>query len=215
MARPLRAASGVLALVATLGACRLGRVTAGAPEGGPTGPSPGTQTAGEAADASPAGAAVPAGASASATPAAASAPDDAAPPVTGQELTGRVRHLLEAIGRDDAALASDILFPRDGWVATRDALDPGKDWDHHVAAPFRKAVHAFGRHHPGLDRAQVASIDLGAAVTQATPRRRGWKKPLWTVLGSRVTFLVDGHTRTLSIREMTSWRGAWYVTRLR
>jgi hypothetical protein len=32
---------------------------------------------------------------------------------------------------------------------------------------------------------------------------------------SRLTFVVDGHTRSLSIREMTAWRGAWYVTRLR
>jgi len=35
------------------------------------------------------------------------------------------------------------------------------------------------------------------------------------VKGSRLTFLVAGHTRTLSIREMTAWRGAWYVTRFR
>ena len=27
--------------------------------------------------------------------------------------------------------------------------------------------------------------------------------------------VVDGKTRTLSIREMTAWRGAWYVTRLK
>jgi hypothetical protein len=29
-----------------------------------------------------------------------------------------------------------------------------------------------------------------------------------------LTFVVDGRTHAMSIREMTAWRGAWYVTRL-
>jgi hypothetical protein len=215
--RRARAACASVALVATLGACRSGRVAAGATEAGiaATGTAAATAASeaarGDAADgdAPRAEAAAPAAGSPS------SPPDDAAPPVAGGELTGRVRHLLEAIGRDDATLAADILFPRDGWMATRDAPDPGKDWDRHVAAPFRKGLHALGRRHHGLDHAQLASIDLGASVTQTTPRRRGWKKALWTVQGSRITFVVDGRTQTLAIREMTAWRGAWYVTRLR
>jgi hypothetical protein len=35
------------------------------------------------------------------------------------------------------------------------------------------------------------------------------------VRDSRLTFVVDGRTKTLTIREMTAWRGAWYITRLR
>jgi glycine/D-amino acid oxidase-like deaminating enzyme len=142
-------------------------------------------------------------------------PDDSIPPTSSDDLTARARHLLEAVGKDDADLATDILFPRDGWLATRDAADPGKEWEKHVAGPFRKSVHAYARHHEELDRAQFVSLELGHVVVQSTPRRHGWKKPLWTVKGSRLTFLVNGHTRTLSIREMTAWRGAWYVTRLR
>jgi hypothetical protein len=145
----------------------------------------------------------------------ASPPDDSIPPTSGEELTARARHLLEAVGKDDPDLAADILFPRDGWLATRDAVDPGKEWEKRVAAPFRKSIHAHAKHHGELDRAQFVSLELGHVVVQSTPRRHGWKKPLWTVKGSRLTFVVDGHTRTLSIREMTAWRGAWYVTRLR
>ncbi len=150
-----------------------------------------------------------------AIPAAAQAPDDLAPPVAGEELTGRARHLLEAIGRDDATLAADLLFPRDGWMTLRDASDPGKDWERHVSGLFRRSVHALSRRHLGLERAQFASLELGRTVSQATPKRRGWTKPLWTVRDSRLTFVVDGRTKMLPIREMTAWRGAWYVTRLR
>jgi len=142
-------------------------------------------------------------------------PDDSIPPTSGDDLTARARHLLEAVGKDDPDLATDILFPRDGWLATRDAADPGKEWEKHVAGPFRKSVHASARHHAEIDRAQFVSLELGHVVVQSIPRRHGWKRPLWTVKGSRLTFLVDGHTRTLSVREMTAWRGAWYVTRLR
>jgi hypothetical protein len=142
-------------------------------------------------------------------------PDDAIPPNSSDELSERARHLLEAIGKDQADLAADILFPRDAWLAARDAPDLGKDWDTHVARPFRKAVHGLSRHHRDLDRAQSASLELGHAVTQATLRRHGWKKSLWVVHGSRLSFVVDGRTHTLPIRELTAWRGAWYVTRLR
>jgi len=141
--------------------------------------------------------------------------DDAIPQASSEELTSRARHLLEAISKDESELATDILFPRDGWIATRDAEDPGKEWEKRAASPFRRAVHALSRRHRDLDRAQFVSLELGHTVVQVTPRRHRWKKPLWTVSDSRMTFVVDGRTRTLPIREMTAWRGAWYVTRLR
>jgi hypothetical protein len=141
-------------------------------------------------------------------------PDDAIPPMASEELSARSRHLLEAIAKDDATLAADMLFPRDGWLATRDAVDAGREWEKRAAGPFRRAVHALSRHRKDIAGAQFVSFELGHAMTQVTPQRHGWKKALWTVTGSRMTFVVDGRTRTLSVREMTAWRGAWYVTRL-
>jgi hypothetical protein len=141
--------------------------------------------------------------------------DDAFPSGSGDELSARARHLLEAIAGGDAQLATDILFPRDGWLTTRDASDPGKEWEKRVAGPFRRAIRAMSRHHADFERARFVSMDMGQVVAQVTPRHHAWKKPLWTVRGCRLTFIVDGRTRTLPIREMTAWRGAWYVTRLR
>jgi hypothetical protein len=140
--------------------------------------------------------------------------DDAIPPTSSEELSVRARHLLEAIAQNNSELASDILFPRDGWLATRDAVDPGKEWEKRVAHPFQRALRVLSHRHPDLGRAQFASLELGHSMTQATPRRHGWQKPLWIVTGSRLSFVVDGRTRTLPVREMVAWRGAWYVTRL-
>jgi hypothetical protein len=149
------------------------------------------------------------------TPAPSASPPDDALPSDNAEIVVRARHLLDAIANDDAALASDILFPRDGWRATRDSADPGKDWDRHVSTPFRRAVHALARRRGGVSRAQFVSLDLGTTVVRATPSAHGWTKPLCTIHDSRLTFLVNGETRVLPVREMTAWRGAWYVTLLR
>ena len=138
--------------------------------------------------------------------------DDTIPATSSDELTARARHLLEAITKDDADLATDIVFPRAAWLGLRDAADPAREWDKKVDRPFRRALHALSRHAEG---AQFVSLELGHAVVQEPVKRHGWKKALWSVHGSRLTYVVDGHTRTLSIREMTAWRGAWYVTRLR
>lgn len=139
-------------------------------------------------------------------------PDDEIPPTSSDELTSRAKHLLEAVAKDDPDLAVDIEFPRDGWIAMRDAADPGKEWDDHVDERFRRGVHALAKH---ADGAQFVSLELGHEVVQETPKHHGWKKPLWTVHGSRLTYVVDGHTRHIVIHEMIGWRGAWYVTRLR
>ena len=52
-------------------------------------------------------------------------------------------------------------------------------------------------------------------MEQTRIKHRSWKKALWTVHESRITFMIDGRTRTLPVRELTGWRGAWYLTRLR
>ena len=140
--------------------------------------------------------------------------DDSIPPTSSDELNLRAKHLLEAMAQNNSDLASDFLFPRDGWVATRDALDPGKEWEKRVLHPFQRALRGLSRRHPDLVRAQFATLELGHSMTQATPKRHGWTKPLWVVSGSHLTFVVDGRTRTLPVREMVAWRGAWYVTRL-
>ena len=72
--------------------------------------------------------------------------------------------------------------------------------------------YALAKHSQG---AQFVSLELGHAVVQNAPKHHGWRKPLWTTHASRLTYVVDGHTRTIVIHEIIAWRGAWYVTRLR
>ena len=146
----------------------------------------------------------------------AAAPDDGALPAgASDELTLRAQHLFEAIMRDNPDLASDILFPRDAFETAHDATDPGRVWDGKLSASFRRGVHALHKRTKGIERGLFVSFEIGRTVTQATPRRHEWRVPLWRVPHARLTYLIDGRTARFDIGELTSWRGAWYVTKLR
>ena len=143
-------------------------------------------------------------------------PDDLVmPQVANEELSARMRHLLEAISQDNSELAGDVVFPRDAYVATRDAADPQKSWEKKVSGQFHRAVERTHKRTKGVENAKFVSFELGHAIVQLTPKKHDFKRPLWRVKHSKVTFTIEGKTRHLDIAEMTAWRGAWYVTRLR
>ncbi|HEY2513446.1 MAG TPA: hypothetical protein VGI39_21405 [Polyangiaceae bacterium] len=139
----------------------------------------------------------------------------ALPAATSDELTLRARHLFEAIVRDNPDLGSDLLFPRDAFVLSHDANDPGRVWDVKMATAFRRGVHTLHKRTKGVERAQFVSFEIGRTVTQATPSRHEWKEPLWHVRHARLTFTLDGREARFEISELTAWKGAWYVTKLR
>lgn len=141
--------------------------------------------------------------------------DTAMPATSSEDLQTRMRHLLEAIAQDNPDLAGDALFPREGYVAARDVSDPQKAWDKKVSSLFRRSVERTHAKMKGIGQAKFVSFELGHAIVQLTPKKKDFKKPLWRVKHSKLTFSIDGKTRQLDIAEMTAWRGAWYVTKLR
>ena len=141
--------------------------------------------------------------------------DGALPAATSDELTLRAQHLFEAIRLDNPDLASDILFPRDAFALAHDATDPGKVWDNRLVPAFRRGVHVLHKRTKGIERAQFVSFEIGRMVTQATPRRHEWTLPLWRVPHARLNYILDGRTERFDIGELTSWRSAWYVTKMR
>jgi hypothetical protein len=143
-------------------------------------------------------------------------PDDLVMPQPAtEELSARMRHLLEAVAQNNPDLANDALFPRDAYIATRDAADPQKAWEKKLSGAFRRAVERTHKRTKGMENARFVAFELGHSLVQVTPKKRDFKRPLWRVKHSKLTFAVEGKERHLDIAEMTAWRGAWYVTRLR
>lgn len=141
--------------------------------------------------------------------------DEALPPSGSEDLTQRARHLVEAIAQDNPELAADILFPREAYLQARDSSDPAKAWEKHVRAPFAKQIHTLHKRSKGVEKAELVGIELGHSVGQISPKKKDLKKPLWRVRHSKVTMAVEGKNQRVEVAEMTSWRGAWYVTKLR
>ena len=111
-------------------------------------------------------------------------------------------------------LATDIVFPRDAYLAVKDAVDPGKQWDTQVRGLFQKQVHALHRKTKGIERAVFTSFELGQS-SEALPKKKDLRRMLWRTKRSRVAFTVDGKPSHFDIVEMTGWRGSWYVTKLK
>jgi hypothetical protein len=137
------------------------------------------------------------------------------PSPTSDELPLRMRHLLEAIAQNNPDLANDALFPRDAYISTRDAVDPQKAWEKRLSGAFHRAVERTHKRMKGMENAKFVGFELGHSITQLTPKKHDFKRPLWRVKHSKLTFTIEGKERHLDIPEMTAWRGAWYVTRLR
>ena len=142
-------------------------------------------------------------------------PIDLVPPPNDADLAARAKHLLEAITQDNADLARDILLPRDAYLKNRDVKDPGKTWELKVYNPFQKAVHRAHKSHPGLGRAIFVSVELGHDASTVSARPKEWKYEVWRVTRSRIVYSLDGSVLHLELGELTSFRGAWYVTHLR
>jgi hypothetical protein len=141
--------------------------------------------------------------------------DLAMPPPSTEELSARMRHLLEAVTQNEPDLANDVVFPRDAFIATRDTPDPQQAWEKKQSNAFRRAVERNHKRTKGIENAKFVGFELGHVIVQATPKKNEWKRPLWRVKHSKLSFTIDGKPRHFDINEMTAWRGAWYVTRLR
>lgn len=143
------------------------------------------------------------------------AEDTALPPAGSEELSARMRHLLEAVAQGNADLAGDVLFPRDAFLLLRDSPDPAKTWEKRVQQPFVRSVERVHKHTKGIAGARFVGFELGRSVQQQSAKRREWKAPVWRVKGSKLTFVVDGKQHQIRIGEMVAYRGSWYVMRLR
>ena len=137
------------------------------------------------------------------------------PKPANEELSARMRHLLEAIAQNNPDLAGDMVFPRDAYISSRDSADPQRAWEKRLSGTFRRAVERTHNRNKGVENARFVGFELGHAIVQLTPKRHDFKRPLWRVKHSKLTFTIEGKQRHLDIAEMTAWRGAWYVTRLR
>jgi hypothetical protein len=137
------------------------------------------------------------------------------PKAAGPDLALRGQHLLEAIVHDDASLAADIEFPRDAFMETKDNPDPGKLWDKKVHPGFARDIHLLRKRISLPDKVQFTSFEIGHSVVQTVPKKKDLKRTVWRVRNSKLSYMLEGKAQRIEIAELTSWRGNWYVSKLK
>ncbi len=141
-------------------------------------------------------------------------------PAFDVEFTHRLRHLLDAISTNDAALCHDVQLPRKAYVDDYVSKNLVKTWDHGVDAAFKKALGKLHRRHRRVELAFV-SLEVPKAMELTPAREReGFRVALWRVahakLHAKPTGQAPGDGKDISIDLgcLVYWRGAWYVERL-
>lgn len=142
-------------------------------------------------------------------------PLEVTPPQLGLLDSVRGGHLLDAVVHNNAELAADLLLPREAYRSGWDDAHPGKVWEKQIHIPFKKEIGKKHRQTKRWDQAQLISFELGSSIAQIPQKPKGWKQNCWRVRNSKLTFRINGTIRQLPIAEMTSWKGSWYITKLR
>ena len=146
---------------------------------------------------------------------AAMASEDALPSSIAPDLADRSKHLVEAIAKNDPSLAQDFVFPRDAYAASHDRSDASSQWDKRVQGSFAHDVNLLHKKIKDASHATFLSFELGHEVQQIQPKPKDFNRPLWLARHSKITMSVGGKTERIDVVEMTGWKGAWYITKLR
>jgi hypothetical protein len=128
----------------------------------------------------------------------------------------RIQDLWQAIVTGDTNLALPSFFPESAYLQTKSGANNASDWRYRLVAMYQLdigAAHAtLG---PGAAGAEFVSVTVPAAqAVWVTPGQEENKGPYYRVYGTRLTYWVDGHTRSFGIYSLLSWRGQWYVIHL-
>jgi hypothetical protein len=128
----------------------------------------------------------------------------------------RIGDLWQAIVTGDTSMASPAFFPESAYLQTKAGGNNAADWRYRLLSAYQLdigAAHALlGPDAPGAEFVGV-SVPTARAVW-VTPGQEENTGPYYRVYGARLTYWLDGRTRSFGIYSMISWRGQWYVVHL-
>ncbi len=129
------------------------------------------------------------------------------------DVHDKIRHVWDAIVRDDPSLAKDAFFPREPFVHIKDIVDPGRYYDR-LRARFDSDIHALHVNTPDLERAQFERFELARRGGYVNVHEEGNRLPYWASRHSRLFYRVGNTPRSLEVRVVIAWEGLWYVIHL-
>lgn len=129
----------------------------------------------------------------------------------------RTKLLLDAIVRDEPALARPFFFPVEAYEQVKAIAKPAQDWRHRLWRNFERDVHEY---HAKLgadpQRASLERIEVREQASRwMKPSSEGNRIGYYRVTRSAIVGKTsDGKPLRLELTSMISWRGEWFVVHL-
>lgn len=142
------------------------------------------------------------------------------PPRPGPgDIEDRARRLLQAIVRNEPALAHDFFLSREAFRAIKGIAEPDRLYDR-IFRMYEDDIHELhGALFSGRSGDDAAPVEF---VRFELSRRRGWVRlreesnrlPYWAQRHNWLVYRVGGEERRIAVRTMIAWDDRWYITHL-
>jgi len=145
-------------------------------------------------------------------------PQTHAEPTFGAALDDRMRTLWDAIVAGSPSHGRQAFFPKSAYLRMKTGVlpDPADDYTRRLIAFFNLDAAAYHAH-LGTDPSAAKLVSVESA-----PSLAAWIPPgacenrigYWHLPGTRLVYQSGGHTYSVRIASLISWRGVWYVIHL-
>lgn len=139
------------------------------------------------------------------------------PSATSRSLVRRLELLVEAIAKDEPALALPAFFPVEAYTQVKAIAKPERDWQRRLVAAFERNIHEYHRKlGASATGVRFARLEVPEAkVKWMKPGSEGNRVGYFRVVRSQLVVATsEGRELPLELTSMISWRGEWYVVHL-
>ncbi|MBS2961984.1 hypothetical protein KGA66_02920 [Actinocrinis puniceicyclus] len=127
-----------------------------------------------------------------------------------------VQDLWQAIVQDDPSIALPFFFPKGAYLQVKAISNPLADYQSRLIAWYGLDIHAahalLGSH-----SSSARFVKVTVPTSQAEWIRPGVeynKGSYYRLYGTRLTYRINGVTKSFGIFSLISWRGEWYCVHL-
>jgi hypothetical protein len=138
------------------------------------------------------------------------------PEPSGAAFDARALGLWDAIVKDDPALGMPFFFPLAAYEQVKAIQHPARDWKLRLVAAYVRDIHDLhARLGTGAAHAKLTRVEVPMARARwVEPGEEYNKIGYYRVFGTRLRGEADGHTVTVDVASLISWRGEWYCVHL-
>jgi hypothetical protein len=138
------------------------------------------------------------------------------PTGTDPLFTAGINALWQGIVDDNPQEALPFFFPKSAYLQVKALHNAGADYQNRLIGFYDLDVHA-AHQLLGADAKDAKLVGVSVPTRAAQwilPGVEENKLSYYRVYGSRLTYTVNGRTKSFGLFSLISWRGVWYIVHL-